>query len=255
VECSFIGTQGVNVPAQVAMVRQALNDGYDGIAIDIIDTLAFDGVVQEAITKGIAVVAFNTDDNATPNARLSAVCQRLFDAGRTLASRALNFVPTGSRVLLTMHDKGVSALEDRLHGAQDVLRKHDISWKVVVSGNTAEHAAEVISRELKANPDITAVLCTGQADTEGAGLAIEKGFRGHGAVGFDVSPGILRLIKAGHIHFSIDQQPYVQGFYPVVQLVQFCRYGIMPSNIDAGAGIIDTSNVESIAKLAEQHYR
>ncbi|MFH0991202.1 MAG: substrate-binding domain-containing protein [bacterium] len=255
VACTFTGTEGVNIPAQVEMIRQALKEGYDGIALNIIDPVAFDGVVLEAKERGVPVVAFNVDDHATPNARLSAVCQKLYEAGKTLGTKALDFVPAGSRVLMTMHDKGVSALEDRLRGAQEVLKTKNIKWKVIISGNTVEKAVDVISRELKENPDIKIVLCTGQSDTEGAGTAIEKYFPGYLAAGFDVSPGTLRLIKAGHIRFSIDQQPYVQGFYPVVQLTHYCRYGIVPSNIDAGAGIIDKNNVDKVIQLVEERYR
>ena len=80
------------------------------------------------------------------------------------------------------------------------------------------------------------------------GLAIERCFSGKGywSAGFDLSEETLRLIKAGHIRFTIDQQPYVQGFYPVVQLTHFIRYGLVPSDLDAGAGIIDRSNVDRV---------
>ncbi len=88
----------------------------------------------------------------------------------------------------------------------------------------------MITDELNKHPDIKFILCTGQADTEGAGLAIEKNFAGKGytAAGFDLSPEILRLIKAGYIKCTIDQQPYIQGYYPVIQLALYKRYGIMP---------------------------
>ena len=101
------------------------------------------------------------------------------------------------------------------------------------------------------------VLGTGQVDTEAAGLAIEREFkgRGYGAAGFDLSPDILRLIKAGIIKFTIDQQPYIQGFYPVVQLALYCRYGIRPSSMDAGAGLITRENVDSVMELSKRSYR
>ncbi len=183
------------------------------------------------------------------------MCQGFYDAGRTLGTKVLEIVPPGSRVLMTMHDEGVSALNDRLRGAQEVLKKNNISWEVLISGNSVDQAVERISRKLKEHPDITIVLCTGQADTEGAGTAIERSFRGYTVVGYDISPEILRLIEGGHIRFSIDQQPYVQGFYPVVELTQFCRYGIMPSSIDAGASIIDKANVDVVRDLVGRQYR
>jgi len=255
VDCSFTGTEGVDLEAQAQMVRQAIQDGYDGIALNIIDPVAFDDVVQEAMDKGIPVVAFNVDDHATPNARLSAVCQQLYNAGQTLGKKALDYVPPGSHILMTVHAEGVSALEDRLRGAQDVLRDKNITWTVAVTGNTAEQSARSISKELKANPRIRHVLCTGQADTEGAGLAVENSFPEYTVAGFDLSPNTLRLIRAGHIRFTIDQQPYVQGFYPVVQLTQYCRYGILPSDMDSGATIIDNNNVDRVMNLCEQKYR
>lgn len=257
VECVFVGTPEVDLKAQAEMVRKAADDGFDGIAVCMIDAEAFDGVVAEAMDRGIPVVSFNTDDNRTPNRRLSAVCQDLYQAGRSVGERASKFIPDNSKILMTVHSDNISALEDRLRGEQDVLRQKGITWKRVVTGTTPEGSAEVIAGALKENPEIKVVLCTGQADTEGAGLAIEKHHAGHGyaAAGFDLSPQILRLIKAGHIQFTIDQQPYIQGFYPVVQLALYCRYGIRPSNIDVGAAVISPENVDAVMSLSAKGYR
>jgi simple sugar transport system substrate-binding protein len=257
VEASFIGTPGVDVKAQAEMVRQALRDGYDGIALNIIDPEAFDGVVEEARQRGVPLVAFNVDDYATPNARLSAVCQRYYDAGRTVGRRCAEYIPARSHVLMTQHAAGVSALDDRLRGEQEELAKKGITWTAVVTGNTAAESAEVITRELRKNPQLKFVVCTGQADTEGAGLAIEKHFRQRGVVaaGFDLTPEILRLIRAGIIRFTIDQQPYIQGFYPVVQLTLLKRFGILPASMDAGATVITPEQVDRVQKLTEQEYR
>ena len=101
------------------------------------------------------------------------------------------------------------------------------------------------------------VLSTGQADTEAAGLAIERSFAGKGywAAGFDLSPTTLRLIKAQHIRCTVDQQPYIQGFYPVVQLTLYLRYGIMPASMDAGATIITPETADQVLRLTEDKYR
>jgi len=247
----------VDVKAQAEMVRQALRDGYDGIAVNIIDPVAFDAVAEEARDQGVPLVAFNVDDHATANARLSAVCQRYHDAGRKVGRRCAEYIPAGSHILMTQHAAGVSALDDRLRGQQEELGPQGITWTTVVTGNTAPEALEVVTRQLRKNPEIKFVVCTGQADTEGAGLAIEQHFRDRGVVaaGFDLNPQILRLVKAGIIRFTIDQQPYIQGFYPVMQLTLLKRYGIMPSSMDAGAAVITADQVDSVLRLTEQHYR
>ena len=257
VHCDFLGTEAVDVEAQAQMVRRAVADGYDGIAVNIIDPEAFDGVIQQALRQGVPVVGFNVDDHATPNPRLSSVNQRLYDAGQTLARYLLPYIPEGAHVLMTMHDEGVSALEDRLRGEQAVLKSKNVRWTVVVSGNDSVKGAEVIAQALKDNPDIRIVLGTGQADTEAAGRAIEASFAGQGywSAGFDLSPTTLRLIQAGHMRCTVDQQPYIQGFYPVLQLTLYLRYGIVPSDIDAGAAIIDKANVDQVIELNRQQYR
>jgi simple sugar transport system substrate-binding protein len=257
VQADFMGTEGVDIQAQAAMVAKALTEGYDGIAVNIIDPEGFDAVIEEAIEKGVPVVGFNVDDHATENARLSSVNQRLYEAGRSLARHLAPQIPEGSHVLMTMHDEGVSALEDRLRGQQEVLRKKNIRWTVIITGNDAEKGANVVADALRKHADIRVVLGTGQSDTEAAGRAIEKHFAGRNywSAGFDLSSETLRLIKAGNIRCTVDQQPYVQGFFPVVQLTMYLRYGIKPSDIDAGAAIIDRKNVDRVMELTKKGYR
>ena len=144
-----------------------------------------------------------------------------------------------------------------LRGLQDVLRAKNTRWTVAVTGNDAVEGADVVAALLREHPDVRVVLGTGQSDTEAAGRAIERDFASgnYWVAGFDLSPETLRLIDAGHIRCTVDQQPYIQGFYPVVQLVLYLRYGIAPPDIDAGAAIIDRSNVRQVMELSRSHYR
>jgi len=257
VEATFTGTSDGNVQALAGMVRRAVSDGYDGIAVNIIDPTAFDAAIAEARAKGVPVVAFNVDDAQTPNARLAAVCQDVYAAGRTLGEQAAAFVPDGAKILMTMHDAGVSSLDDRLRGAQEVLKTRGITWEQLITGTDRGQAVERIHAALAAHPEIKVVLATGKADTEAAGLAVEKYHAGQGytVAGFDLCPETLRLVKAGVIRFTIDQQPYVQGYYPVVALTLYLRYGIKPSNIDAGAAVIRAADVDQILDLSSKQIR
>jgi simple sugar transport system substrate-binding protein len=257
VECSFVGVEDIDNEGQIALTYQAIKDGYDGIALNLIHPTAFNDVVADALDKGVPVVAFNVDSNDPANRRLSCVSQKLYEAGRSLGERAIDSIPANSKILMTMHSEGASALDDRLRGIQDILKRKKITWKVIITGLLPEKAAEIITETLKTGPDIKVVLCTGQADTEGAGLAIERHFADQNfyVAGFDLSPEILRMVMAGTIDFTIDQQPYMQGFYPVIQLALYCRYGITPSNIDAGAGFVTKDNAENVLQLSKAGYR
>jgi simple sugar transport system substrate-binding protein len=257
VKCDWLGTNEVDIPAEVALVRRAVAEGYNGIALAIIDPKAFDEVVAEAIKRGVPVVAFNVDDAATPNARLSGVSQQFVPAGRALARRVAADIPQNAHVLLTLHDRGISALDERMQGIQEALKDKNVRWTVLVTGFDAPKAERLIADAIAKDPEIRAVFGTGQADTEAAGRVIERqpADRDCWAVGFDLSSEILRLVKAGPIRCTVDQQPYIQGFYPVVQLAHYVRYGIRPSNIDAGATIVDRTNVDRVIELAKQKYR
>jgi simple sugar transport system substrate-binding protein len=161
------------------------------------------------------------------------------------------------RILATVHSDGISALEARLKGIRAALAEKRPEWKVVGTGMEPAAAARIIAAELAAEPGYDAVLCTGQADTEGAGLAAARlppDSRPYVA-GFDLSPGILGLIDRGVISFTIDQQPYLQGFLPVVQLALRVRYGISPAFVDAGATIIDRQSAREVLELSRAGYR
>ena len=257
VHCDFMGTQGVDLNKQVELIRDAMRSNYAGIAVNIIHPHAFDQVIQEAADQGIPVVGFNTDDHSTPNARMGSVNQNLFQAGRSLALHVLPLIPQKASVLLTMHDQGISALEDRLRGIKEVLAQKNVQISVLISGNDSLKGMEKIAGILKAQPEIKIVICTGQADTEAAGRAIEKYFAGknYWAAGFDLSSKTLDLIDLGHILCTIDQQPYVQGFYPVVQLAHYLRFGLMPADMDAGASVIGRSDIARVREWSDKNIR
>jgi len=257
VNCSFIGTKDVDVKAQAELVQEAVEKGADGIALNIIDSSLFDVVVKNAMDMGIPVVAFNSDDSKTPNARLSSVCQNFFKAGQLFGEKILECIHENSVVLATIHSVGISALDDRLRGIKDVLKRKNITCKVVITGIKADSASLVVTDALKANPEIRTVLCTGLADTEGTGMAIENNFSDQNiiAAGFDLSSLIVRYIRNGQLIFTVDQQPYMQGFYPVIQIAQYVRYGIIPSSNEIGSSFVTKDNIERVVELIAKGYR
>lgn len=255
VEAAFTGTTGVDAAEMAELARRAMAEGVEGLALVAFDAAAFAPVVAEAHARGIPVVAFNIDQGHGGAGTLSGIAQDFGAAGRALGRRAGTAIVAGSRVLLTQHDAGISALEERRDGIRAALEGRGIAWVETVTGHQVEEAARHIEAILAEDPAISTILATGQADTEGAGLAVERAGRLVYAAGFDLSPGIVRLVEAGHLAFTIDQQPYAQGFYPVIQLVLHLRYGLMPSSLDAGAAIVDRGNVARIRALSEAGYR
>ncbi len=255
-DCTFEGTADVDLAEQEALIRRALAQGVDGLALSIPHPTTLNAAILEALER-IPVVAFNVDATAGLGGRLTSVRQDCYQAGLAFGRHVADRLPPGARVLMTVHSEGISALDDRVRGAQEVLGPRDVSWRMLTTGTTVEGAASAIGAALRDDQRISAVLCSGQADSEGAGLAVERSFpdRHILVAGYDLSPTILRLIESRILAFTIEQQPYIQGFYPVVQLALWRRYGIRPANIDAGATLIDAKNVAQVGALSAAGYR
>ena len=256
VDASFTGTLGVDLNEQAKMITVAASSGYDGIVVNLIDSYAFDSAVEFALGQGVPVLAFNTDAGRH-NGRLSAIGQNPLEAGRVLGARVANLAHKDDTVLITMHDPGISCLEQRCAGISQELTAKGIRWRTGLAHSTTEGSMHAISGLLKEDASVRFVCATGRADTEGAGLVLERDTGRHscGIAGFDLSPEILRLIELGIIKFTLDQQPYAQGFYPVVQLALYCRYGIVPSDMDIRTEIITHDSANRIKDLSKLGFR
>jgi simple sugar transport system substrate-binding protein len=257
VESVVAGVKDVDNDAQIGLVKSMIAKKVDGIALNIAHPTAFNDVIDKALAAGIPVVGFNMDSRVPSCHRLSSVSQNFFEAGKSLGNMIKPYVRTGSRILVTLHSEGIAALEERFNGIQSALEDRKLEWKTTITGTNPDDASRTISDVLRRDSEICAVLGTGQADTEGAACASDVEFKSRNLVlaGFDLSPRILDYIKKGIITLTIDQQPYIQGFYPVVQLALYCRYGIIPTDMDAGASIINRQNVDNILVASKGGYR
>jgi simple sugar transport system substrate-binding protein len=73
--------------------------------------------------------------------------------------------------------------------------------------------------------------------------------------GFDLSAETVAGIQSGYIGLILDQQPYLQGYLPIVQACMTKKYGFGGLYIDTGVGLIDSTNVNEVAGLAAKGVR
>ncbi len=238
VQAEFTGTEGDDLEELSRLIIDTVEEGYDGIAVALVDEEGLAPAVAYARDRGVPVVAFNVGGTGKANV-LSSVCQNVFLAGEIVGERISDKIGEGT-ILITLHDD-VDVLRQRRDGILQGLatKGKKPAYKVLISGNTPELACSNILKELENDETIVAVIGTGQSDTHGAGLAAKRTERQIYIAGFDVCRDIEEMIREGVIDFTIDQQPYVQGFYPVLQLWQYVTYGIVPSDINSGNTVID----------------
>ncbi|MFL2520027.1 MAG: hypothetical protein ACJ0RJ_01050, partial [Alphaproteobacteria bacterium] len=62
-------------------------------------------------------------------------------------------------------------------------------------------------------------------------------------------------INSGYIDVVIDQQPFIQGYMPIVQLFLSTKYGMAGLAMDTGAAFVTADNVDAVAPLAAVQIR
>jgi len=108
-----------------------------------------------------------------------------------------------------------------------------------------EENQNLIAEYLVGNPDTDCIVGLGNVPTSVAPQAAEDaGMDGLPNGGFDVNPRIMENINAGLTTASMDQQPFLQGFLPVMFVALNQRYGVQPSDLNTGVGIVDSSNAD-----------
>ena len=71
------------------------------------------------------------------------------------------------------------------------------------------------------------------------------------AFGYDLGPPILEGLRSGALTGSLGQQPFLQGFWPVMQLYLQIDRGIAAANLDTRAQVVTQENVETVGKRYE----
>ena len=216
----WTGSKTADVAEMVNAMNTAISGKADGIAVAIIDPQAFNGPTEKALAAGIPVVSYNADD--PNNARLSYIGQDLFLSGQEMGKRIVELVPSG-KVALFIATPGSLNIQPRIDGAIDSIKKSgkDIEYKSIATGAELNEELSRIDAYYLGNKDVKGMFAVDAGSTQAVGQVIEKyklrdsGVKGGG---YDTLPKTLELLKADQLDFSIDQQAYMQGFEPVVQL-------------------------------------
>jgi simple sugar transport system substrate-binding protein len=125
-------------------------------------------------------------------------------------------------------------------------------------GTDPNSGIPVITAAITANPDVKLIAYPGGQPLGNAQTYMEAAGKKPGDIiniGFDTSPQIIDAFKGGWVQLTSDQQPFLQGYMPVLSLCQQVVYGLGAINVDTGAGFVTPDNYQAVADLAKEGLR
>jgi simple sugar transport system substrate-binding protein len=238
--CSYqwTGSQNSNVNEMVNAFNTAVTGGADGIAVALVDEKAFNSGTDAALKAKIPVVSYNAD--SASNARLSYIGQDLFVSGQEMGKRIADLVPSGD-VALFIATPGQANIQPRIDGARQVLKSHSaIKPHVITTGAALPAELSVIDSYATGHPDTKGYFAVDAGSTQGLAQTIQKRKLRDKDVkggGYDLTPITQKLLAGDQIDFTIDQQPYLQGFLPVLQLYMYKVSNSLSGIADVNTGL------------------
>ena len=237
------------------IVEQAVASNPNGLIVTIADFDVLSGPIEKAVRKGIPVITINsgTHEQSRKLGALLHVGQPEYDAGKGAGLRAKDSGVT--KFLCVNHYMTNPASVERCTGFADGLGV-ELGKQMIDSGVDPGEIKNKVIAYLRANPDTNGILTLGPNSAHPTLAALDtmklngKIFMGT----FDLSGEIAAAVKTGTIAFAIDQQPFLQGYLPVVILTNLSRYGVVPGNdINSGPGFVTKKNIALVEKLAGEY--
>jgi simple sugar transport system substrate-binding protein len=239
--CSYqwTGSESSNVKEMVNATNSAISAKVNGLAIALVDLKAFNGPTQNALNAKIPVVGYNAD--AASNPRLAYIGQDLFVSGQEMGKRIVGLVPSGD-VALFIATPGSLNIQPRIDGALDTIKKSGkgINAHTIATGAALPKELSTIDAYWLSHKNTKGLFAVDGGSTQSVAQVIkkyslrDKGVKGGG---YDLTPITQQLLAADQIDFTIDQQPYLQGFLPVLQLYMYNASKTLTGVADVNTGL------------------
>jgi simple sugar transport system substrate-binding protein len=261
-----LGVKVQYIPANIAgpdlgkALQTAIASKPAGLAYGDWFPNAEDPIVAEAAKAGIPVLAVNAAPaNWADTGAFALVGQSDYQAG-VLGGQLLAKLGA-HHVLCVNHAPGAANLEQRVKGLADSLKKVGADSSLLnipfADATNPGKVTQAIQGALSSDSKVDAIFTLGSAVAADAVRAVQQqGIGDKVKIGtVDLSTAVLNEIKDGKIAFTIDQQPYLQGYYAVSVLAQNAIYGMhLVGEVGTGPLAIDKSTVDRVLKVNGEHH-
>jgi simple sugar transport system substrate-binding protein len=256
---------------ELEILNQIIQDPtLDGIIMTTPQVGAYDDIVRTARENGIPVATTNSFD---PN-----ILDRngISHTGQDASAAAI----AGEALVQCLEDRGIESgsiilPNDTAMGNIEVNNRVTAAYNAIVKALNA--SGKLDSFKVDAGPESVGVsadmndpvnsiisLIESRGDVVGAFAgnnvftpALAKAVAQTGntgkmcAYGFDLGPAQQEALRSGDLTGALGQQPFLQGFWPVMQLWLEIDRGISAANLDTRAQLVTGETVGNVGKRFE----
>jgi simple sugar transport system substrate-binding protein len=260
-----------DIPREIDILNQIIRDPtIDGVIMTTPQSGAYNDIVKTLRQRGIPVATTNSyDPNLYDRSTIS-------HTGQDASAAAIGGDAMAQCVLKSGAKKGSIVFPNTTTlGNVEVNNRVKASFEAVVKAlNTAGRLADFkvdagpsnigidvdsnnvvnsIVTLIESRGDVVGAFAANAFVTTGLGNAVGQLKAGDKvcAFGFDLGPSQREQIRAGNLRGSLGQQPFLQGFYPVMQLYLQIDRGISAANLDTRAQLVTKENLELVGKRFE----
>ncbi len=253
----------------VQQFQEAVATGPDGIAVmGLPGDAALAVAIDEAREKGIIVTSQSlvlpAAEAKYKGAGFGYAGQELYEAGYMLGQEAIRRTGfgNGDRAmvwgLLSVPTFGL-----RTKGILDALEEAGLTVDYIEIDPATDvdyfgAGPPIFAEYVSSHPDVKLVATDHGGLTLALQTLLEAAGRGPDeiyTIGFDLCPAVLEGIRGGWIDLVLDQQPFLQGYLPILQICLTKKYQFSGLHIDTGGGFVHKDNVEALAPLVERQIR
>jgi simple sugar transport system substrate-binding protein len=260
-----------DIPRELEIINQAVQDPtIDGFIITTPQAGAYNDIVKGLLDKGIPVATTNSFDGTLyDRSFISHTGQDASAAaigGEALARCVLASGATGGSIIFpsttTLGNVEVNnritaaftaavatlALEGKLGNFKVDAGPENIGIDV-----DANNPVSSIVSLIESRGDVVGIMGANGFVTPAIGDAVAQLNMGDKvcSYGFDLGPKQQEQLKTGSLDGALGQQPFLQGFWPVMQLYLQIDRGIAAANLDTRAQLVTKATVDKVGKRYE----
>ncbi|MBP2476839.1 ribose transport system substrate-binding protein [Crossiella equi] len=247
-ELSVQAPEKFDASLQVPIVNSVQSTRPAGVLIAPTDDTALGTPMKQLTSAGIKVVEVDTKLKDRSIAA-SAISSNNKQGGQLAAQTLAKLIGEKGSVLVINTKAGTSTTDARAAGFEEEIKKYP-NIKYVgqkYSDNEPSQAANIVSAQLAATPDLAGVFATNLNSGEGAAAGLRNANkRGEvKLVGFDASPKQVDGLRAGDVQALIAQDPAGIGRQGVQQAVNAIEGKSVTKEIETNLVALTSEDMQS----------